>query len=302
MKILVVGAGAVGGYFGTLLHQSGADITFLVRPATDEVIRQKGLTVESYKGNMTIQPRTVLARDLSSPFDLIILSVKCYDLETVFEQIKPVVSSDTILLTLQNGVNTEERLIQQFGSHKVIGGVAFITSKLIEPGRIGHYKRGIITIGELNGEKTERLEKIHELLVRAKITAYVTDEIMKKKWEKLCWNATFNPLSILFNGPVERVLESKGALDVIRQVISEIIVVAKQVAGITLNENIAEETISNTYGLKEYHTSMYEDWKSGKKTENDYLNGDIYQKGLALNIPVPMNFALYQAVKALTLP
>ncbi|MHB8483346.1 MAG: ketopantoate reductase family protein, partial [Nitrospiria bacterium] len=107
MRILIVGAGAVGGYFGTLLHQSGANITFLVRPAAYDAIRQKGLTVESYQGNMTIQPGMVLARDLSSPFDLIILTVKCYDLETVFREIKPVVTPDTILLTLQNGVNTE---------------------------------------------------------------------------------------------------------------------------------------------------------------------------------------------------
>ncbi|MHB8483967.1 MAG: ketopantoate reductase family protein, partial [Nitrospiria bacterium] len=205
----------------------------------------------------------------------------------------------TIMLTLQNGVNTEQRLMNQFGSRNVIGGVAFITSKLIEPGKIGHYKRGIITIGELNGEKTARLEKIYQLLIQAKITSYITDEIMKKKWEKLCWNATFNPLSILFDGPVSVILESPGALEVIRQVISEIIAVAKQ-TGVILNETIAEETISNSHGLKEYHTSMYEDWKGGRMTENDYLNGDIYQKGISFHIPTPMNFALYQAVKALT--
>ena len=295
----MVGAGAVGGYFGTLLHQSGADITFLVRPATYEQIKQKGLTVESYKGTMTVQPQMVLAQGLFSPYDLIILSVKCYDLETVFQQIKPVVSPGTILMTLQNGVNTEDRLIQSFGGQNIIGGVAYITSKLLEPGRIGHYKRGIITIGELGGEKTGRLIKIYDVLIRAQITTHMTEEILKKKWEKLCWNATFNSLSILLNGPVSMILESQGALDVIRQVICEIRSVAKQI-GIHLNEKTAEETISSSNGLKEYHTSMYEDWKSGKKTENDYLNGYIYQKGRSLNISTPMNFALYQAVKAIT--
>jgi 2-dehydropantoate 2-reductase len=299
MKILMVGAGAVGGYFGALLHQSGADITFLVRPRTYEAIRGKGLIVESSKGKIAVQPKIVLEKDLTPSFDLIILAVKCYDLDAVFQQIRPIVASNTLLMTLQNGVDTEERLIQEFGRENIIGGVAFITSKLIEPGRIGHYKRGIITVGELDGKESDRLKKIHALLAGAKITSTMTHDIMKKKWEKLCWNAAFNPLSVLLDGPVSKILESPGALDVIHQVISEIIEIAKQ-SGVALHPDIARETIENSHGLKDFHTSMYEDWKGGRMTENRWLNGFLYQKGLSFHIPAPMNFVLFEAVRAIT--
>jgi 2-dehydropantoate 2-reductase len=299
MKILMVGAGAVGGYFGTLLHRSGADLTFLVRESTFGIIRKKGLIVESINGKMTIQPKLARAKELNSIYDLIILTVKCYDLEEVFKEIKPAVGADTVIMTLQNGIDTEARLTSLFGVKNIIGGVAFITSKLIEKGRIGHYKRGIITIGELSGLKTGRLAAVHKLLTDAGIPAYMTNEIMKKKWEKLCWNATFNPLSVLMDGPVSMILESPGGLSAIREAIQEIVLVANAV-GILLKETIVEDTIHASYELKEYHTSMYEDWKSGKKTENEYLNGAVYQKGMALNISTPMNFVLYQAIKAMT--
>lgn len=295
----MVGAGAVGGYFGALLHRSGADLTFLVRDETFEIIQKRGLIVESVNGNMTIQPQLVRASELNSKFDLIILAVKCYDLEGVLKEIKPAVSKNTFVMTLQNGIDTEERLTSLFEGENIIAGVAFITSKLIEKGRIGHYKRGIITIGELYGKKSDRLVTIHKLLTDAGIPAYMTNEIMKKKWEKLCWNATFNPLSVLMDGPVSVILESPGALSAIRQAIQEIIIIAKA-NEIFLKESIVEDTIQASYELKEYHTSMYEDWKSGKKTENEYLNGVVYRKGVALNIPTPMNFVLYQSIKAMT--
>lgn len=299
MKILMVGAGSVGGYFGALLHQSGADLTFLVRERTSEIIQKRGLIVESVNGNMKIQPKMARTKELNSTYDLIILAVKCYDLEEAANEIKPAVGANTLILTLQNGVDTEDRLIPLFGSEHIIGGVAFITSKLIERGRIAHFKRGMITIGELNGTKSERLASIHKLLTDARIPAYMTGEIMKKKWEKLCWNATFNPLSVLMDGPVSKILESPGGLSSIRQAIDEIILVAKA-TGIQLKENIAEDTIQASDELKDYHTSMYEDWKSGKMTENEQLNGVVYKKGVVLNIPTPINFVLYQAIKAMT--
>jgi 2-dehydropantoate 2-reductase len=299
MKILMVGAGAVGGYFGALLHRSGADLTFLVRERTSEIIQKRGLIVESVNGNMTIQPKVARAGELNSTFDLIILAVKCYDLEEVFKEIKPAVGTNTLIMTLQNGVDTEDRMIPLFGRENIIGGVAFITSKRIERGRIAHYKRGIITIGELNGTKSGRLVGIHKILTDSGIPAYMTSEIMKKKWEKLCWNATFNPLSVLLDGPASMILESPGGLSAVRQAIEEIIGVAKA-NGFQLKEKIAEDTIQASYELKDYHTSMYEDWKSGNLTENEHLNGAVYRKGVVLDIPTPMNFIFYQAIKAMT--
>jgi|SRR6202162_3528013 len=295
----MVGAGAVGGYFGALLHRSGADLTFLVRKNTGQILRKEGLTVESYKETFTVKPSVVTSENLTGFYDLIVMAVKCYDLENAAEDIRKSVGSNTAILTLQNGIDSEERLMNLFGKHAVMGGVAFITSKIISPGRIGHYKRGIMTIGELDGAETERIKKVFGLLKSAGIPVFLSNEIMKRKWEKLCWNATFNPLSVLMDGPVSLILDSPEALDAVRFAIEEVRTVALK-EGITLSPKIGAETIEASAGLKEYHTSMYEDWKSVKPTENDYLNGAVCRMGKRHGVSTPVNFLLYQGVAALT--
>ena len=154
------------------------------------------LTIRSASlGSFTVHPQAASdPTELPSP-DLIILGMKAYDLDEVCRQIEPVVRDETIILTLQNGVTIEDDLIHRFGREHVIGGVAFIYSKIVEPGVIEHYTRGAVTVGEIMGNETPRLNRIVELFQSAGVPCRITEDIRRTKWEKMCWNCVFNPLT-----------------------------------------------------------------------------------------------------------
>ena len=169
-NIIVVGSGAVGGFFGARLAQANPHVAFLLRSRTADIIKKNGLTVRSTSlGTFTVRPQVASdPRELTSP-DLIILGVKAYDLDEVCGQIEPLVRDDTTILTLQNGVTSEDELIQRFGRERVLGGVAFIYSKILEPGIIEHFKRGTLTVGEIMGNETQRLRQLVDLFQKADV-------------------------------------------------------------------------------------------------------------------------------------
>lgn len=176
-RILMVGAGSVGGFFGAHLAKSNPNVSFLLRPKTLAAVKQNGLTIRSAAGSFTVHPRAASdPRELPPP-DLIILSVKAYDLEEVSAQIDPVMTDRTVILTLQNGVDTEDRLIARLKRDCVVGGVAFIYSKIAAPGVIDHYKKGAVAIGEMMGHKSPRLLAIAEVFKQAGIPCQLTDDV-----------------------------------------------------------------------------------------------------------------------------
>jgi len=299
-KILIVGAGAIGGYFGACLSRAGLDVTFLVRRPTYIKISKDGLSVKSHLGDFVVHP-PLIQQVSEMPFaDLIILAVKCYDLQETLQQIAPLVSTGATVLTLQNGVDSEALAQDYFKRDCVVAGVVYITSRLAEPGLIEHFRRGTISLGERSGEKSERATKIHTLIAQTKIPCHLSQQIMKEKWEKLCWNATFNPLSVILDQPLSLILKSNDLSEIVRQAIREIIAVAA-VEQITLHSDIIEDTISVTHALQDHYTSMYEDYKNGNKTEIEHLNGDIVRRGDKHGIPTPTNKILYSLIKGLEL-
>ncbi len=254
-KVLVVGADAVGGYFGGILFKAGVDITFLVRPQTFELISKNGLKIESHQEDFLIHPPVVQNTAELEFIDLIILAVKCYDIYAVFPEISALVEKGAIILTLQNGVRTEDEILSFYQKDCVVAGVAFITSRLEKPGHIVHSRRGMITVGELKGEKSPRSTAINALLAGAGISSRLTSKIRQKKWEKLCWNATFNPLSVILKHPISLILKNPHLTQIVREGISEVGAVASK-EGITLDPKIIEATISGSYDLKDFYTSM----------------------------------------------
>lgn len=297
-KILVVGAGAVGGYFGGILFEAGLDITFLVRPNTFEQISKQGLKIESTQGDFLIHPPVVQETDQLEAVDLIILAIKCHDVKAVFPDIAVLVEKGAMILTLQNGVGTEDEIIAHYNKDCVVAGVAFITSRLEKPGHIVHSRRGMITVGELSGDKSPRSLAINTLLTGAGISSRLTSKIRQKKWEKLCWNATFNPLSVILNHPISLILENPHLMKIVREGIDEVVAVAAE-EKIIINPKIIETIISDTHDLKDFYTSMYEDVQNGKITEIEYLNGDLVKRGKKWGVPTPINQTLYALVKGL---
>lgn len=298
-QIMMVGAGSVGGYFGAHLAKNNPDVSFLLRPRTLAAVRQQGLTIRSAGGTFTVRPQAASdARELPKP-DLIILAVKAYDLDEVMAQIEPVLTDRTVILTLQNGIDTEDRIIARLGRDCVVGGVAFIYSKIAAPGVIDHYKKGAVAIGELMGHESGRLLQIRDLFAAAGIPCQLSKDIRRSKWEKMCWNCVFNPITVLIDDKVAKALDHPEMMGVIRQIVGEITAVSAAMK-VPLPADMPERVVKWTQEIRDIHTSMYDDWKAGRQTEIRNLNGYIVDQGRALGIPTPVNEALTAMIKTIT--
>ncbi|MDE3040569.1 MAG: 2-dehydropantoate 2-reductase [Nitrospirota bacterium] len=298
-QILMVGAGSVGGFFGAHLAKNNPNVSFLLRPKTLAAVKQGGLMIRSASGTFTIHPPAASdPRELPKP-DLIILSVKAYDLDEVMAQLDPVLTDQTVILTLQNGVDTEDRLIARLKRDCVVGGVAFIYSKIAAPGVIDHYKKGAVAIGELMGHKSPRLLAIAEIFKQAGIPCQLTDDVRKSKWEKMCWNCVFNPLTVMIDDKVAKALDHPEMLRVIHQIVGEVMAVAAAVK-VPLAPDMAEKVVRWTQEIRDIHTSMYDDWKAGRPTEIDFLNGYVAKVAREFGIPTPVNDLLTAVIKTIT--
>ena len=298
-QVLMVGAGSVGGFFGAHLAKNNPNVSFLLRPMTLAAVKQNGLTIRSASGSFTVHPPAASElRDLPKP-DLIILSVKAYDLDEVMTQLDPVMTDQTVILTLQNGVDTEDRLIARWQRDCVVGGIAFIYSKIASPGVIDHYKKGAVTIGEIMGHKSPRLLAIAEIFKQAGIACQLTDDLRRSKWEKMCWNCVFNPLTVIIDDKVAKALDHPEMLRVINQIVEEVAAVAAALK-VPLTSDMAERVVRWTQEIRDIHTSMYDDWKAGRPTEIEYLNGYVAKLGREHGIPTPLNEALTAMIKAIT--
>ncbi len=298
-RIMVVGAGSVGGFFGAHLAKQNADVSFLLRPKTLAAVKRNGLTIRSAGGSFTVRPAAASdPRQLPCP-DLIIIAVKAYDLDEALSQIEQVMTPETVILTLQNGIDTEDRIVSRFQRDCVVGGVAYIYSKIVEPGVIDHYKKGAVAIGELMGQESRRLLGIRDVFAAANVPCHLSKDIRKTKWEKMCWNCVFNPLTVLIDDKVSKALDHPELLHVVHQIVQEVAAVSAALK-VPLPADMAERVVKATQEIRDIHTSMYDDWKAGKPTEIGYLNGYVVEKGRELGIPTPVNEALTAMVKAVT--
>jgi 2-dehydropantoate 2-reductase len=300
-QILVVGAGSVGGYFGAHLARHNPNVSFLLRPRTREAVAKNGLTIRSAIGDsFTVRPPVASdTKELPQP-DLIVLGIKAYDLDETMAQLEPVLKPDTIILTLQNGVTIEDALMARFGRERIVGGVAFIYSRLVEPGVIEHYKKGMVTIGEPMGMDSPRLQEIMSMFKAANIPCFITRDIRRAKWEKMCWNCVFNPLTVVLNDRVAKALDHPELQPVIATIVREVSAVAMAAHRVPLDEDMPEKVVKWSQELRDIHTSMYDDWKAGRSTEIDELNGYITMKGKEFGVPTPMNDMLTALIKAMT--
>jgi 2-dehydropantoate 2-reductase len=297
--VMVVGAGAVGGFFGAHLARNNPNVSFLLRPRTLQAVQDRGLTIRSSSGTFTVRPPAASdPRELSPP-DLIILSVKAYDVDRVLDQIEPIMTDRTVLLTLQNGVDTEDRILARLGRDCVVAGVAFIYSKIVEPGVIEHYQRGSVAVGELMGHRSERVLRIADLFKQSGVPCQIMEDVRRSKWEKMCWNCVFNPLTVIINDRVSKALDHPEMLRVIHEIVGEVMAVAAGLK-VPLPEDMPEKVVRWSQQIRDIHTSMYDDWKARRPTEIDFLNGYIVRKGQELGIPIPLNMALTATIKVIT--
>jgi 2-dehydropantoate 2-reductase len=298
MRILVVGAGAVGGYFGGRLLEKGKDVTFLVREKRSKQLAEHGLRIESVNGNATLHPKTISTKNGENPFDLVILSTKAYHLDSVLNDITPFVCPSTILLPLLNGISHIEVLKDRFGQKNVIGGLCFIESTLNEAGTVQQTSSfHDLVFGELNGVKTERITRIEEAFSGTEAIFRLSNNIMKELWHKYLFITAFSGVTTLTRSPIGPIVEADGGLELIRSLGKELCCVARSIDApiATEYEEILTTRISQMgYEMK---SSMQRDMEKGLPAEADHLQGYLYQIAKEKQMNVPLLEMIYTNLK-----
>lgn len=298
MKILVIGAGAIGGYFGGRLAYGDNDVFFITRGEHLKAIENNGLTVESIHGDFNIRVKSGTSFEPILDLDLILVCVKLHDTHSILPHIKKQVSENTVVISLQNGLEGDEFLKEAVPKSRLIGGIAFIGANRVAPGKIRHTATGFITIGEWDGKKTERIEKIQKTFLDAGIDCRLTNRMREAKWEKLIWNVGFNGLSALTDMSAKSLLEHEPTRKIVRLLMEELIKVAHKL-GIEVDPVEVDRQIKITERMGEVIPSMLQDMRAGRKTEIDFINGKVYREAEKLGIPTPYNETVWAAVSLL---
>ncbi|HWQ68694.1 MAG TPA: 2-dehydropantoate 2-reductase, partial [Patescibacteria group bacterium] len=289
---------AVGGYFGGLLAKGGADVTFIARSERLEALMARGLAVKSWKGDFSVRVRATDDPAEVDPVNLVLFCVKSYDTESAICQALPMIGRHTNVLSLQNGIDNEEKIASFIGQEKVLAGVAYIGASAPEPGVVLHQESGKIVFGELDGGVSERVIRLKAFFDRYSFPAEISSNIQAVLWTKLAWNAPFNAINTLIGGPVKVILENPHTLELARLVTAEVVAVANA-SGVNLAfEEVWERNVkfSQHYGVK---TSMLQDHEAGKPLEHEALNGVIINKSAEHGLQAPYNFALYALLSRL---
>lgn len=299
MRIAVMGAGAVGGYFGARLAAASNEVAFIARGPHLTAMRREGLTVESFQGHLHI--REALFTDDPTQVgtvDLILFCVKSYDTETVAQAVAPMMGQETVILSLQNGVDNADKIARLWGGDPVLAGVVYIASQLLEPGTIKHSAGGKIVFGEQDSQVRDATQAIERLLSLAEIPCEVNREIRNVQWRKLLWNAPFCAISCLTRATAKEIVESdsltKLALDCMAEVRQ-----AATTQGVDLSPALFDETLHFSKGLGDFKPSMLQDLEAGKPLEFEAFNGIVIDLLQAAGKQAPTNQVFYGALKYL---
>lgn len=298
MKIFVVGAGAVGGYFGGRLAAAGESVTFLCRGQTRAAIEKNGLRIESVSGDAHVHPATIEKAEGSIQADLVLWAVKTYSNKQAIHAANLLVGKGTHILSLQNGVDAVDELAESFGPERIIGGFASIAAEAVEPGVIRHTALGRITIGELDGGESDRVKSIAAILGKAQIPHKITTTIRRDLWAKLVWNAAFNPLSVLLHSTVEELLKNLASLSILKRAMEESMAVAKA-EGHELSPTLIERYLDPKDQSGEFRTSMLQDFIRKRPMEIDAITGAVVRRARRHGVATPVNDLFFDALRYL---
>jgi 2-dehydropantoate 2-reductase len=290
MKIVVVGAGAVGCYFGGLLARAGHDVTFIGRPDHVAAINDRGLLLETkaFKAFVAAKAATDVAA-VHRP-DLVLVCVKSADTETVGRSLAGRLAPESAIISLQNGVDNAERLGAVLG-RPALAAVVYVGTEMAGPGHVLHHGRGELAIGA-----SAQSEALARVLTEAGIPTTVAADIAAALWSKLVVNCAYNALSAVADLPYGAMVEVEGATEVMTAVITECVAVA-EASGVALPADIVARTLSVAATMPGQYSSTAQDLRRGKPTEVDFLNGTVARKGAELGIATPTNRSLQVMVK-----
>jgi 2-dehydropantoate 2-reductase len=300
VRILIAGAGGVGGFFGACLARAGHDVVFLARGANLAALRASGLTVESVDGDFHVSRITAVEHvDGLEPFGLVLVTVKSYDTDAVARQMAAVVGEDTTVLSLQNGVENESRLAAALDLPPLMGAMTEIGAELTAPGVVRHVAEGTIFFGEMTGHESPRGRNLATLFTEAGVRHRLSNEMPVHLWGKLMWNAGHNSVTAITHTSAGAAASLPATADVIRGAMHEVVAVARA-QGILLDPARVESVLAFSRAhLHALRTSMLQDLERGRRLEYDAIIGAVVRFGAAVEVPTPVNSTLYGLLAAL---
>jgi 2-dehydropantoate 2-reductase len=297
MRIVVMGSGGTGGYFGAKLARAGEDVTFVARGAHLAALRAEGLRIRSaVEGEWSVRAPAVERLDGLPPADLVLFCVKSFDTEEAAALIRPVVGPDTGVLSIQNGVDNEEKLARVLGGGHVLGGAVRVFATIAAPGVITHTFGGHLTFGEMDGRETARARAFLSACQKAAIPAELVSDVTRALWEKYVFLTTHAGMTALTRCPAGVLRAVPEVREVYRRTVTEILAIGRA-AGVTLDDAMLEQGFKflDTVAPNAF-SSLHHDLIHGKRLELEALHGHAVRLAERHHVPAPTVFAIYAAL------
>jgi len=296
MKIVVMGSGGVGGFYGGRLAHAGCDVTFIARGKHLAAMREHGLTIESEQQGDIHVPGVRVTDDPSTlePADIVIIAVKLWDTEAAARAVKPLVGNATAVLSLQNGVIKDDILRREFGSDAVMGGVGYVGTHIARPGVIhqtGTLQR--LVFGEYDGRRSTRAEALLAALLRAGIAAELSSDIRRTLWEKYVFLVGLSGTTATMRSTLGPIRSNPRTRAFLLELMRETVTVGRA-HRVTLPEDYAEQRLAFADTLaSDMTSSLHHDLEHGNRLEVAWLSGGVVELGKAVNVPTPANRAVW---------
>ncbi|QWG23599.1 2-dehydropantoate 2-reductase [Bradyrhizobium sediminis] len=299
MRILVVGAGAIGGYFGGRMLEAGRDVTFLVRPKRAAELASAGLVIKSPNGDVTLKnPPTVQAGKFNEQFDVVLLSCKAFDLDDAIKSFAPAVGPQTSIIPLLNGMLHLDVLDARFGRERVLGGLCAIAATLNEAREVVQLNpMQSLNFGERDGKLSDRVRAIAEVMASGRFGSVASENIVQEMWEKWVFLASLAASTCLMRSSVGDILAAPGGKDFILGVLDECSEVAEAEGHAPSGPFFQRTRGLLTAEGSQITASMFRDIKAGAPVEADHVIGDLIARGDAAKVPVPRLRIAYTHLK-----
>jgi len=295
-KIAVVGAGAVGGYFGGMLARAGAPVIFIGRPAFVEAVQKDGLLLDTTQFKEMV--RVAASAELSAARDaeIVLFCVKTTDTASTAKELTKILAQHTILISMQNGADNAEQIRAASGLNALAAAV-YVAASVPAPGKVKHVGRGDLVIGP----EDDTTRSIADIFTRAKVPCRLSNNVAGELWTKLVWNCALNALSALGKVTYGEIIASPDAKQLLEGTVYEVLAVAKAAGIQPPGLEDPKAALAGAYKIAEQmsatRSSTSQDMMRGKRTEIDSLNGFVARKGRELGVPTPLNHALFTLVK-----
>jgi 2-dehydropantoate 2-reductase len=294
MKIAVIGAGGVGGYFGGRLAMAGHDVAMIARGRHLAALRADRLTVRSVKGDFMATVRATEDPAEIGPCEVVLFCVKSYDTDVAAARLSPLLAADTVVISLQNGIDNEERLASVIGTRHVAGGAAFIFSSITEPGVITHTGGPArIVFGEIGGERSQRLERLLSACREAGIDSEIPPDIRVVLWTKYAFICATAGMTAAVRLPLGNIRDCAESWAMFARIVAEVIALGRAEA-VPLPDNAVDQLIAFGAGLEPgSFSSLHHDMTTGKKMELETLHGTVIRRAARLGVAVPTCEGIY---------